>query len=100
MANWTGIEVKREMTSNETITSSTAIICVETNLANSFEFFTVQTFSCLSDPISLAGNLEVVYVGEPMQLFIGLIEMLLASSASSKWSTFGVKEPLWIFERL
>ncbi len=68
----TGIAVNKEMTSNETITSSSAISISLISLTNSFEFSTARPFLFCSGERMSARNFEVWYSAEPMLVTMGL----------------------------
>lgn len=72
MARSTGIEVKREATSKDTIRTSSATIWLQTKSVNSLEFLTENPLLLLRDFRIDVKYLERWYIGVPIQLFIGL----------------------------
>lgn len=72
MARSTGIEVKREATSKDTIRTSSATTWLQTKSVNSLEFLTENPLLLLRDFRIDVKYLERWYIGVPIQLFIGL----------------------------
>lgn len=72
MARSTGIEVKREATSKDTIRTSWATTWLQTKSVNSLEFLTENPLLLLWDFRIDVKYLERWYIGVPIQLFIGL----------------------------
>lgn len=72
MARSTGIEVKREATSKDTIRTSSATTWLQTKSVNSLELLTENPLLLLRDFRIDVKYLERWYIGVPIQLFIGL----------------------------
>lgn len=72
MARSSGIEVKREATSKDTIRTSSATTWLQTKSVNSLEFLTENPLLLLRDFRIDVKYLERWYIGVPIQLFIGL----------------------------
>lgn len=72
MARSTGIVLKREATSKDTIRTSSATTWLQTKSVNSLEFLTENPLLLLRDFRIDVKYLESWYIRVPIQLFIGL----------------------------
>ena len=82
-----GVEVKSEITSNETTSSSSATYWLLTNSANCLAFLTEYLGSFARCFSTEARYFESSQVGEPIQLFIGINGIRASvSSGRVRWS--------------